>query len=89
MIKKPTPEQVKAHRASMGWSQFDVARMLHLSSVTMVSRYECGRRNMHAAFWELLCIKASDQRFQVRKRREEIERHSNSRVYISKLLNKE
>ncbi len=88
MIKKPTPEQIKALRAAMGWSQYDVARLLHLNSSTMVSRYECGTRKMCAAFWELLCIKATDQRYNIHKRREEIERHRNSRVYVAKLLNK-
>jgi len=72
----------------MGWSQSDVARRLHFNSPTMISRYECGSRKMHAAFWELLCIKAMDERYYVHKRKTEIERHMNSRVYLSRLLNK-
>lgn len=89
MIIKPTAEQIKELRKRMGWEQSDVAKILHLSSETMVSRYECGRRQMSAGFWELLCIHAMDQRYLVRKRHQEIKRHMHSRVYVSRLLHKE
>lgn len=86
MIIKPTPEQVRALRLSMGWAQSDMARMLHLNSPTMISRYERGRRTMHPAFWELVCIKATDLRYNVNQRHQEIERHRVSRVYVSNLI---
>jgi len=83
---KPAPDDIKKLRKRMGWSQLDVARRLHLTSSTMVSRYERGERAMHAAFWELLCIKASDERCKVKARFDEINRRKVSVMFVNELL---
>jgi transcriptional regulator with XRE-family HTH domain len=83
---KPSPEDIKILRKRMGWSQLDVARRLHLNSATMVSRYERGERQMHGAFWELLCIKACDERDKVKARFEEIERRKGSVMFVNQLI---
>jgi transcriptional regulator with XRE-family HTH domain len=70
----------------MGWSQQDMANRLHLSSPTMISRYERGERMMNAAFWELLCIKAQDERCKVKERFEEIQRRLGSVSFVNGLL---
>lgn len=80
---KPSPEQIKKLRTRMGWSQLDVARRLHLTSPTMVSRYERGERAMHKAFWELLCIKASDEHCKVKARFDEIQRRKVSVQFVN------
>lgn len=41
---------------------------------------------MHPAFWELLCIKAVDERCKVKSRFDEIERRKGSMLFINKLL---
>lgn len=82
----PTPYQVRRLRDKMGWSQLDMSRRLHLKSPTMISRYERGDQVMNEAFWELLCIKAQDERCRVKARREEIARRQNSVMYVNKLM---
>lgn len=82
---KPSPELIKKLRKRMGWSQLDVARRLHLNSPTMVSRYERGERAMHEAFWELLCIKASDERCKVKERFDDINRRKVSVMFVKNL----
>jgi transcriptional regulator with XRE-family HTH domain len=86
MIETPTPDQIVKLRRRMGWSQFDVARKLHFGSVSMISRYERGTARMQPAFWELLCIKAVDEKFKVTERKAEILRHMNSRVFVKNLI---
>ena len=83
---KPTPWQVLRLRQKMGWSQLDMAKRLHLGSSTMVSRYERGERQMNMAFWELLCIKAQDERCRVKDRFEEINRRQVSVMFVNQLL---
>ena len=82
---KPNPDQIRKLRKRMGWSQLDVARRLHLNSPTMVSRYERGERAMHEAFWELLCIKASDESCKIKARFDDIDRRKVSVMFVNEL----
>ena len=52
----PTPADVKAVREALGLTQTEAGEILHASWRTWQD-WEAGKRKMHAAFWELLCLK--------------------------------
>lgn len=56
-MNPPTPEQVTAARAAAGLTQAQCAAIVH-STPRSWQRWESGEREMHAAFWELFCLKS-------------------------------
>ena len=57
MIKSATPEQLKRTRKVPGYTQKEVAEMLHVS-LRAWQLWEAGDRKMLPGIWELCVIKA-------------------------------
>jgi putative transcriptional regulator len=56
MLKSPHPDQVKATRKTLGFTQKESAEMVH-SSLRAWQLWEAGDRTMPAGIWELFVIK--------------------------------
>ena len=56
MLKSPQPDQVKATRNALGFTQKESAEMVHCS-LRAWQLWEAGDRTMPAGAWELFVIK--------------------------------
>jgi DNA-binding transcriptional regulator YiaG len=56
MLKPPQPDQVKATRKTLGFTQKESAEMVHCSQRAW-QLWEAGDRTMPAGIWELFVIK--------------------------------
>ena len=56
MLKSPQPDQVKATRKALGFTQKESAEMVHCS-LRAWQLWEAGDRAMPAGLWELFVIK--------------------------------
>lgn len=56
MLMAPTPEQIKAARKSADLTQTEAAALIHCA-LRSWQDWEGGKRQMHAAMWELFLIK--------------------------------
>jgi DNA-binding transcriptional regulator YiaG len=55
-IEPPVPEDIRAARQAAGLTQTAAGALLHTTCRTW-QKWEAGDRQMHAAMWELFCIK--------------------------------
>ncbi len=53
----PSPEEIRCAREAAKLSQTAAAALVHTTCRTW-QQWEAGDRKMHAAFWELFCIKS-------------------------------
>jgi DNA-binding transcriptional regulator YiaG len=51
--KSPTPEQIKAHRALLGFTQAQYAALLCTTAYQTVGAWERGEYPMHPGLWRL------------------------------------
>jgi DNA-binding transcriptional regulator YiaG len=54
---KPTPVEVREAREAAGLTQREAAELVYLGHAKRWSEIERGVQTMHAAVWELFCIK--------------------------------
>lgn len=57
----PTPEQLRALRSRVGYTQEQMSELVH-SSADAYRQWETGKRRMHPGLWELLQSKAQGAR---------------------------
>lgn len=57
MLKSPSPEQIKAMRTALGYTQKEAAELVHVS-LRAWQLWEAGDRKMLPGIWELCVIKS-------------------------------
>ena len=57
MLSSPTPQIIKNTRVTLGYTQKEMAEMLHVS-LRAWQLWEAGNRKMPPGLWELCVIKA-------------------------------
>ena len=66
MIEKPTPEQIKEARKSLGFTQTQAAAVIYKKLLAW-QRYESGERNMDPALYELFLLKTGQLKLVIQR----------------------